>query len=162
MLFRSNAAAAKDSRVIELEKLAERGDAARGRAAFLAGTGACVTCHRVGTDGGRVGPELSRIGAIRTRRDLVESIAFPNATLARGYETFQVERAGAEPLVGLIPRETAENLVVVTVDGRETVVPRGSVTRQEPLAVSLMPSGLDRSMPPETLADLVAFLLAQR
>jgi putative membrane-bound dehydrogenase-like protein len=157
-----NAAAAKDSRVIELEKLAESGDAERGRAAFLAGTGACLTCHRVGADGGRVGPELSRIGAIRTRRDLVESIAFPSATLARGYETFQVERTGAEPLVGLVPRETAESLVVVTADGRETVVPRAAVTRQDPLAVSLMPPGLDRSMPPQTLADLVAFLLAQR
>jgi hypothetical protein len=43
-----NAAAAKDSRVIELEKLAETGDATRGRAAFLAGTGACIVCHRVG------------------------------------------------------------------------------------------------------------------
>jgi putative heme-binding domain-containing protein len=157
-----NAAAAKDSRVIELEKLAETGDATRGRAAFLAGTGACIVCHRVGAEGGRVGPELSRIGGIRTRRDLVESIAFPNATLARGYETFRIERAGAETLLGLIPRESAESLVVVTADGRETVVARSTVTRQEPLAVSLMPPGLDRSMPPQTLADLVAFLAGLR
>lgn len=157
-----NAAAAKDSRVIELEKLVERGDAARGRAAFAAGVGACIVCHRVGAEGGRVGPDLSRIGGIRTRRDLVESIAFPSATLARGYETFRLERSGAEALVGLVPRESAESLTVVTADGRETVVPRHTVTRQEPLASSLMPPGLDRSMPPETLADLVAFLLAQR
>jgi putative heme-binding domain-containing protein len=105
---------------------------------------------------------LSRIGGIRTRRDLVESIAVPSATLARGYETFRLERAGLDPLVGLVPRETADSLVVVTADGRETVVARGTVTRQEPLAISLMPPGLDRSMPSETLADLVAFLLAQR
>lgn len=157
-----NAAAAKDSRVIELEKISTLGDATRGRAAFLAGAGACRVCHRVGAEGGRVGPDLSRIGGIRTRRDLVESIAFPDATLARGYETFRIDRIGAESLVGLIPRETAESLTVVTADGRETVVARDTVAKQEPLTSSLMPPGLDHSMPPETLADLVAFLLAQR
>ena len=43
------------------------GDPARGRAAFLANTGACLGCHRVGETGGTVGPDLSQIGRIDPR-----------------------------------------------------------------------------------------------
>ncbi|MBI5769169.1 MAG: HEAT repeat domain-containing protein [Verrucomicrobia bacterium] len=153
-----NAAVAKDSRVLELEKLTAGGDAARGRAAFLAGAGACQGCHRIGEAGGRVGPDLSHIGAIRTARDLVESIAFPDASIARGFEGFRLERRGGEPLLGMIPRETADAIVVATPDGQEHVVPRAAIVKLEPAANSLMPPGLDRVLEPKVFADLIAFL----
>jgi len=153
-----NQTAAKDARVIELEKVAARGDAARGRVAFLAGAGACVSCHQVGEAGGKIGPNLSKIGGIRTTRDLVEAIAFPNATIARGYETFQITRSDGSSLTGTIPTETAETLMVALADGRETPVPRASVVKMEPVATSLMPAGLDRAIEPEVFADLIAYL----
>lgn len=153
-----NATVAKDSRVLELEKLTAGGDAARGRAAFLAGMGGCATCHRIGGNGGKVGPDLSHIGRIRTARDLVESIAFPSATIARGFETMRVERRDGDALTGTIQRETGDLVFVATIDGREVAVPRAAITKREPLANSLMPPGLDRALAPSALADLVAFL----
>jgi putative heme-binding domain-containing protein len=151
-------AVAKDSRVTELEKIAMRGDAKRGQAAFIAGAGACITCHRAGDTGGRIGPDLSHIGGIRNARDLVEAIAFPNATIARGYESFTVQTRTGEAFTGTIPRETAEQVIVATGDGQERALPRTTIAKIEPNAVSLMPPGLDRALEPETLADLVAFL----
>jgi putative membrane-bound dehydrogenase-like protein len=153
-----NQAVAKDTRLVELEQIAAGGDANRGRAAFLAGTGACVTCHRVGATGAAIGPDLSHIGQIRKVRDLLEAIAFPEATIARGYETFSIQTRTGETLVGTIPRETADQLIVATSDGRERTVARATVAKLEPVAVSLMPAGLDRALDPKTLADLVAFL----
>ena len=41
------------------------GDAGRGRA-IVEGKGACLTCHRVGTQGSRVAPDLSDVGATRS------------------------------------------------------------------------------------------------
>lgn len=149
---------AKDSRVTELEKLTVSGDPARGRKAFLAGAGACVSCHRVGDVGTKIGPDLSQIGRIRETRDLLEAIAFPNATMARGYETFSFSLKSGESLVGTIPSETANELIVATSDGRETPVARSAITKMEPVATSLMPAGLDRALAPADLADLVAFL----
>jgi putative membrane-bound dehydrogenase-like protein len=148
----------KDSRVTALEKLTEGGDPARGRQAFLAGSGACVSCHRVGDVGTKIGPDLSQIGRIRETRDLLEAIAFPSATIARGYETFRFSLKSGESLVGTIPRETANELIVAASDGRETNVARSAITKMEPLATSLMPAGLDRALAPADLADLVAFL----
>jgi putative heme-binding domain-containing protein len=138
--------AAQASRVAALERRAADGDAARGRAAFLAGAGACVSCHRVGDTGTRIGPDLSRIGAIRNPRDLAEAIAFPSATLARGYESFAIRLRDGTTLTGTIPAETAAELVVVTADGAETRLARERVAQVEAVAVSLMPAGLDRGL----------------
>ena len=149
---------AKDARLAELETIAAGGDPARGRAAFLAGAGACFGCHRVGEAGGSVGPDLSHIGRIRTVRDLLEAISFPNATIARGYETFQISTKDNRSVVGRIPRETVDAVVIQAPDGSETSVPRAQITSYEPVATSLMPPGLDRTLEPKALADLVAFL----
>jgi putative membrane-bound dehydrogenase-like protein len=149
---------AKDGRVAELESLAAGGDPARGRTAYLAGAGACLSCHRVGESGGTLGPDLSQIGRIRTTRDLLEAISFPNATIARGYETFQIVTRDGRTMVGRIPREAAVTVVVQTPDGNETAVLRADISTFEPVTTSLMPSGLDRTLEPKVLADLVAFL----
>ena len=44
---------------------------------------ACVACHTIGYVGGHVGPDLSRVGAIRQERDLVESILYPSASFVQ-------------------------------------------------------------------------------
>lgn len=149
---------ARDGRLAELETLATRGDPARGRAAFLAGAGACLSCHRIGDAGTAIGPDMSHIGRIRSTRDLLEAISFPNATIARGYETFQLATKDGRTLTGRIPRETADTVFVLGSDGREEPVARASITKFEPIAMSLMPPGLDRAMEPRVLADLVAYL----
>ena len=149
---------AKDGRIAELEVIAANGDPARGQAAFAAGAGACVSCHRIGSVGTTLGPDLSHIGRIRTARDLLEAIAFPGATIARGYESFQLSLRDGRSLLATIPRETADTLFVRTADGAETPIARTDVTKVEPVSQSLMPPGLDRVLEPKVLADLVAYL----
>lgn len=151
-------AASRGARVGEIERLAAPGDAARGRAAFFAGTGACIGCHRVGGTGAKIGPDLSHIGAVRSVRDLAESIAFPSATIVRGYESFTLHLKNGETLTGPILRESTADLVLATADGRELSIARERIERVEPVTDSLMPAGLDRALEPGTLGDLVAFL----
>jgi putative membrane-bound dehydrogenase-like protein len=154
----ANQNVAKDGRIAELELIVTDGDAARGKVAFETGAGACVSCHRIGGAGGTVGPDLSHIGRIRTTRDLLEAISFPSATIARGYESFQLALRDGRTVVGTIPRETADTLFVRTADGAENAIPRNTIAKLEPATTSLMPPGLDRVLEPKALADLVAFL----
>ena len=44
----------------------------------------CASCHRVGTNGGRLGPDLSRIGAARSRAALVREIRTPSEWIPPG------------------------------------------------------------------------------
>ncbi len=47
----------------------------------------CATCHRVGDSGGRLGPDLSRVGAARSPSALVREIRTPSEWMPAGYET---------------------------------------------------------------------------
>lgn len=51
--------------------------------------GGCVGCHKVGAEGGPVGPDLSRIGARLSAAKIREGILDPDAELARGYEAMK-------------------------------------------------------------------------
>ena len=134
------------------------GVAEKGRKLFLEGRGACVTCHRIGDQGGEVGPNLSAIGEIRTSRDLLESILYPSDSLARDFETFQVQSRGGGLLMGLIRGETRDAIRLIDPAGQEHVIARAEVESVAPLPVSIMPQGLDFTMTEAELIDLIAFL----
>ena len=146
------------SRLAALESRLNEGDAERGRQAFLAGKGACLTCHQVGQDGRAVGPDLSHIGRIRTGRDLLESILYPSESLARDFETFQVSLQDGGVQLGLIQRETADTVYLTNPAGEEIPIGRDTIAAIRPLAMSLMPQGLEQALAEQDLLDLVAFL----
>src|SRR5262249_24429573 len=52
----------KRQRLAALEPLLVGGDAQTGRAIFFGDKVSCFTCHRVGTNGGQVGPDLTKVG----------------------------------------------------------------------------------------------------
>jgi len=134
------------------------GNTKTGRQVFLNRQAGCVLCHRIGPEGGRVGPDLSTIGQRRNARDLLEAIAFPSSSLARGYESHSFLLDDGRALTGLIVRETAESLVVRAADQSEQRIPRDSIEEQKPSSVSIMPAGLDKVLSRQQLADLVAYL----
>ena len=88
--------ARQEERITELEELAEglvRGDVDRGRAIFY-GVGACSTCHAVSGKGETFGPDLTNIGEIRSKHDILEAMLFPGVSFAREYETVTIQTEG--------------------------------------------------------------------
>jgi putative heme-binding domain-containing protein len=134
------------------------GDIRRGQEVFNSTKTACVTCHMMGYLGGKVGPDLTSIGQIRTERDLLEAILYPSASFVRSYEPVIVTAKDAEEYGGVIRSETADEVVLVT--GPETVMhlARENIAEIRPGALSIMPTGLDEQLTKQELADLVAFL----
>ncbi|HEV8400674.1 MAG TPA: c-type cytochrome [Gemmatimonadales bacterium] len=55
----------------------------------------CVGCHKVGAEGGAVGPDLSHVGGRLSAAGIREAILLPNAKVTKGYERF----AGVMPKV---------------------------------------------------------------
>lgn len=71
------------------------GDVNRGREIFRQ---QCIKCHRVGTEGREIGPELTKIGASQTADYVLESILDPNAVIVRGYkETIVIWKQQGRP-----------------------------------------------------------------
>lgn len=140
------------------DKASTTGDPAKGRLLFEQGKGTCIACHKIGELGRDLGPNLSHIGAIRTERDLLESILFPSATLARDYETHLFETRDGQTHLGVIRSHTAEGLLIMDVAGQEKVLPHTSIIADTVLPTSLMPMGLDQTLPEEELLHLTAYL----
>ncbi len=158
----SQAAEAIEAKKRELSALAEKaaaiGDPAKGRLVFEQGKGTCIACHKIGDLGRDLGPNLSHIGAIRTERDLLESIIFPSNTLARDYEAHLFETRDGQTHLGVIRSHTAEGLLIMDVAGQEKILPHTNIIAQTTLPTSLMPMGLDQTMPEEDLLHLTAWL----
>ena len=137
------------------------GDIDRGQAVFRSSKAACTSCHRIGYVGGRIGPDLTRIEKIRTKRDLLESIIYPSATLVRSYEPVVVVTANA--IYNGVPiEETDEHLLLATGADMQVRVARDSIEETRPGAVSIMPAGIEDELSRTELADLLAFLLQPR
>jgi putative membrane-bound dehydrogenase-like protein len=145
-------------RLDELSSQLAAGDAQAGKQVFTSRQVGCALCHRVGKNGGQIGPDLSTIGQRRNARDLLEAIVFPSASFARGFESHAFQLADGRTLSGLIVRESADMLVVRGADQRELRVPRQSIEQMKPSETSIMPAGLDSTMSRAQLADLLAYL----
>jgi len=156
---------ADDQKVAKLDALLpilRTGDPERGRDAFFSEKAKCAICHRVGQKGGRIGPDLTTIGANRTSRDLLESIVFPSASIVRQYESFTVTTTAGLAYSGLIIRETDEALTIQQATGDPVVVRRGDAELVAPSTVSIMPQGLEQALSEQQLADVIAWLKTLR
>lgn len=146
-------------RVEELEKSLPPGDAARGSLVFQSARASCAQCHQIGYKGGTLGPDLSRIGAVRSRRDLIEAVVAPSASFVRSYEPVMIERKDGGVAYGIVTEQNSGGLTLATGAGAEPVTLKADeIQSMTPGEVSLMPAGLDRILTPEELADLIAFL----
>jgi putative membrane-bound dehydrogenase-like protein len=156
-----NADAAKQqAKLEELVGSLKSGDVRRGQAVFHSQKAACASCHAIGYLGGQLGPDLTRIGQIRSERDLLEAIVFPSASFVRSYESVQVVTHNGKVYNGLVRREAPDEIVLATGANEEARIPRSDIAEMEPSKVSIMPAGLDQQLTVQELVDLVAFLRA--
>jgi putative heme-binding domain-containing protein len=154
-----NADAAKQSaHVDELLAGCKEGDIRRGQIVFHSDKAACTLCHTLGYRGGRLGPDLTSIGKIRSERELLESIVFPSAVFVRGYEPFAVKMKTGEEVSGILRKDAPDEIILATGPETEQRVPRGDIVNLQPSAASPMPPGYEAMLTKQELADLVAFL----
>ena len=155
-------AAKQQARLNELLASLKDGDIRRGQTIFNSPKTACSTCHAIGYLGGNLGPDLTRIGAIRKDRDLLESIIYPSASFVRSYEPMVVETKAGDTYSGVLRKDNREEVVLVTGPNVEVRLTRADIAEMRPGTVSVMPAGLDEQLSRQDLSDLIAFLIATR
>ena len=135
------------------------GDLKRGEKLFAdASKLLCITSHRMGEQGVHFGPDLTNIGAMRGKWDLLEAIVYPSASIVRYYEWVNVRTKEGE-FSGLITDETEETMVLSAGPGAEVTIRTEDIVEAKFSNTSLMPEVYDSSLlSPEELADIVAYL----
>jgi putative heme-binding domain-containing protein len=141
-----------------LDQVAEGRSFKAGERAYRAAQ--CITCHKMGEQGGTLGPELTTVSRRFNRRDLLDSILEPSKAVSDQYQMVVLSLRDGSTLVGRIQREDAREVVVVTdlLAGTTKTLAPGDIAARVASPVSSMPAGLINTLTREQILDLLAYL----
>ena len=105
----------------------------------------CAVCHAIGGAGGKLGPDLSSIGASAPLDYLIESVLNPAAKVKEGYHAFAFSMKNGTTMVGIPARENATELFIRPGPGVEMPILKTDIVKRENIG-SLMPAGLVDAM----------------
>ncbi len=143
--------------------LALPGDPQRGRQIFLSEGGLqCANCHKMGTEGRSIGPDLTGIGARLSREQILQSLLEPSRVIAPEWILQTVDARDGSTYSGFVLHRTEAQLTLRGVDGSDIRLPMSGIDRLTASQVSLMPEGLLAGLTAQEAADLIAFLAVQR
>ena len=136
----------------------EHGDAERGAAVFARHTLACLSCHRVGEHGGRVGPQLDRVGLERPADRLADALLHPQRHIEPAYAAVAALTSDGRVIRGYREVDSTSGVRIREAVGDAIVeIPFEEVDSIEAVG-SLMPERLLDSLSPSEQHDLVRFL----
>lgn len=143
----------------ELADLAVKsGDPANGERVYRRAELGCVLCHSIGGVGGKVGPDMTSLGAAAPADYLVESVLLPNAKIKEGFHGITIETKDDLEYNGILVRETGQEVILRNAQNLEVSIAKSNLRKRANSAFSLMPSGLLDSLAESDRNDLVAFL----
>ncbi|HTN75888.1 MAG TPA: HEAT repeat domain-containing protein [Pirellulaceae bacterium] len=139
--------------------LQNAGNAERGRAIFSNEKGvACIKCHAVSGQGGKIGPDLLGVGTKYPREELVRSILEPSNRVAESYLVTTIITDGGQTISGIIKSETETELELVDAAGKITKLAKSTIEDRQKSNLSLMPNGLKDGLTLADFADVVAYM----
>ena len=130
------------------------GDSQRGSAVF---TRHCQTCHQHQGTGRSVGPDLSGVTG-RAPDALLVDILDPNREIAPDFVIVSVATRRGQVMSGLLAEETATTVKLRRAEAVEDTILRSEIDELKATGQSLMPEGLEQTINPTDMADLLAFL----
>lgn len=133
-------------------------DAETGHKVFIT---QCAICHKTGTEGNVVGPQLDGAGNRGIER-LCEDILDPHRAVDPMFRMHIVTMKDGTIQAGLIRRDDAASLVLVNATGQETTLPKSSISKDDVSPLSLMPATFGLSIPEADFHHLLAWLESRR
>lgn len=146
------------AKIIKVYAMLPAGDVTRGKAVFAK---LCAACHKLDGVGTNVGPDLAAL-AQRTPAYLLQEILDPNRNVDSRYLEYRATTAGGRTVTGLLAAETATTIILRGQQGKDETLLRSTIEEFRSSGKSLMPEGLEKDLPAQSMADLFAYLAGQR
>jgi len=138
------------------------GDAKSGRSSFF-DSGVpynCAVCHKLGGEGGSIGPDLAG-SAARSPRELLASIVMPGKARDPKYQTVTVTLKNGDKVTGIKKEEDADSIRIydaVELPPVLRTVQKSDVAKTEQLEQPVMPADYGSRYTLKQLLDLIAFI----
>ncbi len=122
----------------------------------------CTQCHPMaGRGGANLGPDLSEVGKRFQGEKLLRQIIEPSSEIHEKFKTFKFLTASGAAVSGLIQKEDAESVEVLTnllLPNSTVKIPKSEIELRSESRVSSMPVGLVNVLTKEEIESLVGFL----
>ncbi len=132
-------------------------DVAAGKTLFMTH---CAVCHRIGGEGGLIGPHLDGIGARGVER-LCEDILDPNRNVDAHFFLHTLTLKDGTTTSGFLKAEAGQVLILADATGQEHRVAKNDLVKDETTPMSLMPPVFGQTISEEDCMDLLGYLLSQ-
>ena len=117
------------------------GDARKGKELAMGHPAAqCIRCHKIGSTGGVLGPDLSKVATRLTSEKILESLINPQAELAEGYGLLVATLRDGSTVSGSIVKAGPQSYSIQSPDGKNSTIERSSI-ENEVLASPMPPTG---------------------
>ena len=130
-----------------------RGDFAKGKTVFEQN---CAKCHRHGTLGAKIGPDLTGI-AVRKKVEILIDVLDPNRSVEGNYQQYNLTTEDGRTFAGLLVADNRTSVELLDADGKSHVVLREDIESLANTKRSLMPEGFEK-LGADGVADLLEFL----
>jgi cytochrome c oxidase cbb3-type subunit III len=138
------------------------GDPEAGERIFSGTRAGCSNCHSIRGQGGRMGPDLTNVGATRPLALIKEAIVGPFQRLQlAGPEGISIKLKNGKEIQGLARNRNNYSLQVLDREGNLHLISMLDVEQLTISARSLMPDDYSRRLSAQELQDLYAFLARQ-
>jgi putative heme-binding domain-containing protein len=134
--------------------LALQSDATRGRAVFEKN---CSTCHRIDDIGVTVAPDISD-SRERLPTQLLTDILQPNRAIDSNYFSYTATTTDGLTYTGILTAETSTSVTLKQAEDKTITLTRDQIEELRSDGISFMPDGLEQNIPPQQMADLIAFI----
>ena len=131
-----------------------KGDAEKGHTLFAQ---TCAACHRVRGEGNSIGPDLGMV-ADKSIPVFLAAILDPNQAVEARYVSYSAVTKDDREVGGIMVTETPTSVTLRNVGGAEETILRADLKELKSSGLSLMPEGLEKSLSPQAMADLIAYL----
>jgi len=139
-----------------------QGDETRGEKLFWAMATNCGKCHKIGERGTAVGPDLSAIGKLRTRADILQSVLEPSRRIEPKFAAYVVRTLSGKSVTGVIVSRDEKKIVLRDGEGKEVLIQAADIEETKPSRISLMPEGQLAGLTAQDAADLLEYLARRK
>ncbi|HMO37120.1 MAG TPA: c-type cytochrome, partial [Gemmatales bacterium] len=140
---------------LEKDPRGRKGDVTRGKAVFTKAN--CIKCHKFGSEGEGLGPDLTTLKSRFQRYDTLEAILDPSKVISDQYRGTVLVTVNGQTISGLAAFQ-GETITVLQSDGSKITLNKADVESQVASTVSPMPEKLLDDLPLEEIADLFSYL----
>lgn len=132
------------------------GDPAQGKAHFQKH---CIVCHKIGSEGHEVGPNLTAIKA-RGPEFILLNVLDPSREVNPEFVDYALVTRDGVVKTGLIASESPTAITLKRAEGVTESVLRLDIEQLESTGRSIMPDGLEKQLDQQAMADVIAYLMS--